>query len=68
MLEEDRAVHIPDLLYSIMVECKLSQGTSNEFVTDVKAAPFPMNVMCFRWQMNDMVRFLTRNPRFGVLS
>ena len=58
----------PDPLYSIMLECKLSQGTSNEFVQDVKAAPFPMCVMCFEWQMNDMVRFLTNNHQFGVLT
>ena len=51
-----------------MLECKLSQGTSNEFEQDVKAAPFPMGGMCFRWQMNDMVRFLTRNHHFGALT
>ena len=57
-----------DLLYSIMLECKLSQGTLSEFVQDVKAAPFSMSVMCFEWQMNDMVEFLTSNHCFGVLT
>ena len=57
-----------DPLYSIMLECKLSQGTSNEFVQDVKAAPFPMSVMCFQWQLSDMIRFLTCNHCFGVLT
>lgn len=57
-----------DPLYSIMLECKLAQGSSNVFVQDVKAAPFPMSVMGFDWQMNDMVRFLTSNHHFGVLT
>ena len=57
-----------DPLYSIMLECKLAQGSSNVFVQDVKAAPFPMSVMGFDWQMNDMVRFLTSNHYFGVLT
>ena len=39
-----------DPLYSIMLVCKLAQGFSNVFVQDVKAAPFPMSVMCFEWQ------------------
>ena len=49
-----------DPLYSIMLECKLAQGTTNVFVQDVKAAPYPMSVLCFDWQVQDMVRFLTR--------
>ena len=57
-----------DPLYSIMLECKLAQGSSNVFVQDVKAAPFPMSVMCFEWQINDMVRFLTCNHHFGILT
>ena len=57
-----------DPLYSIMLECKLAQGSSGMYVQDVKAAPFPMCVMCFDWQLNDMERFLTCNHHFGVLS
>ena len=51
-----------------MLECKLAQGSADTFVQDVKAAPFPMCVMCFDWQLNDMVRFLTCNHHFGVLT
>ena len=57
-----------DPLYSIMLECKLAQGTSNVFVQDVKAAPYPMSVSCFQWQIQDMVRFLTCNHNFSVLT
>ena len=57
-----------DPLYSIMLECKLAQGTSSIFVQDVKAAPHPMSVCCYEWQLQDMVRFLTSNYHFTVLS
>lgn len=57
-----------DPLYSIMLECKLAQGTTEVFVQDVKAAPFPMSVCCFHWQLQDMLRFLTSNHHFGVLT
>lgn len=57
-----------DPLYSIMLECKLAQGTSSVFVQDVKAAPYPMSVSCFEWQIQDMVRFLTCNHHFSVLT
>ena len=54
-----------DPLYSVMLECKLAQGTSDVFVQDVKGAPFPMSVLCFDWQLNDMERFLTSNRQFS---
>ena len=57
-----------DPLYSIMLECKLAQGTASVFVQDVKAAPYPMSVSCFEWQIQDMVRFLTCNHHFSVLT
>ena len=57
-----------DPLYSIMFECKLAQGTSGVFVQDVKAAPHPMSVSCFEWQIDDMVRFVTCNHKFTVLT
>ena len=46
-------------LYSIMLGCKLAQGTSNVFGQDVKAAPQPMCILSSEWQLDDMVRFLT---------
>ena len=57
-----------DPLYRGMLECKLAQGTSDVFVQDVKGAPFPMSVLCFDWQLNDMERFLTFNQQFSVLT
>ena len=57
-----------DPLYSIMLECKLAQGTSSVFVQDVKAAPYPTSVSCFEWQIQDMIRFLTCNHHFSVLT
>ena len=53
-------------LYSVMLECTLQQGKSAGFVKDVKAAPQPMCVLSFDWQLNDMERFLTHNHSFGV--
>lgn len=51
-----------------MLECKLAQGTSSIYVQDVKAAPHSMSVCCYEWQLQDMVRFLTSNYHFTVLS
>ena len=56
-----------NVLYSVMVECKLAQG-GNAFVYDVKAAPSPQCVLFFDWQLYDMVRFLTNNKHFGILT
>ena len=49
-----------------MLECKLTQGSSDAFVRDVKAAPSPQCVLFFDWQLNDMEHFL--NCHFGVLT
>ena len=51
-----------------MLECKLTQGNSDAFVRDVKAAPSPQSVLFFDWQLRDMERFLTNNRQFGVLT
>ena len=58
----------PNPLYSVMLECKISQGRSDLFVQDVKAAPQPMCVLSTEWQLDDMVRFLTSNHDFGILT
>jgi hypothetical protein len=58
----------PDPLYSLMLECKLQQGKADSFVIDVKAAPHPMCVLASQWQLDDMVRFLTNNHSFGILT
>jgi hypothetical protein len=44
------------------------QGRHGAFVRDVKAAPSPQGILFFDWQLNDMVRFLTNNQRFGILT
>ena len=36
-----------DVLYSIMLQCKLAEGSSDAFVWDVKAAPSLQSVLFF---------------------
>ena len=57
-----------DVLYSIMLECKLAQGKEQVFVQDVKAAPEPQSVLFFDWQVADLIRFCTKNNNFSVLT
>ena len=57
-----------NVLYSVMLECKLAQGKSEAFVRDVKAAPEPMAVVFYDWQLNDLERFCANNHSFSVLS
>ena len=57
-----------NVLYSVMLQCKLVEGTSDAFVRDVKAAPDPQCVLFFDWQLNDLVRFLTDSRQFSVLT
>ena len=56
-----------NILYSVMLECKVAQGTNDAFVRDVKAAPDPQCVLFFNWQLEDMERFLTREE-FGIFT
>ena len=57
-----------DVLYSIMMESKLSQGKGELFVQDVKAAPKPQSVLFYEWQTNDLIRFYTDNDQFSVMK
>ena len=57
-----------DVLYCIMLECKLAQGKGELFVQDVKAAPEPQYVLFYDWQVDDLIRFCTNNQRFSVLT
>ena len=58
-----------NVLYSVMLECKLAQGTQEVFVRDVKAAPDPQCVLFFDWQIADMERFLTNSSeQHGILT
>ena len=67
-INEGKSAKDPNHLYSIMLQCKLAQGKLDVFVQDVKAAPQPMCILSSKWQLDDMVRFLTSNHRFGVLT
>ena len=57
-----------NVLYSVMLECKATQGSEDMFVRDVKAAPSPQCVLFFDWQLQDMRRFLTNNKKFGIFT
>ena len=57
-----------NVLYSVMLECKATQGSEGTFVRDVKAAPSPQCVLFFDWQLQDMIRFLTNNKKFGIFT
>ena len=56
-----------DVLYSVMLQCKMSEGKSSSFVRDVKAAPDPQCVLFTEWQVSDLVRFMTKSTQFTVL-
>ena len=51
-----------------MLQCKLTDGTSDAFVRDVKAAPDPQCIMAFDWQINDLVHFLTDERKFCIFT
>ena len=57
-----------NVLYSVMLQCKLTEGTSDAFVRDVKAAPDPQCVMMFDFQLQDLVRFLTDSKKFSIFT
>lgn len=57
-----------NVLYSVMLECKRVQGSQEAFVRDIKAAPSPQGILFFDWQLQDMVRFLTNNQHFTILT
>ena len=65
-----RTGHAKDqnILYSVMVQCKLTDGTTHAFVRDVKAAPDPQYIMAFDWQVNDMAHFLINERKFSVFT
>ena len=57
-----------DVLYSVMLQCKLSEGKSDAFVRDVKAAPEPQCILSTDWQLTDLVRFVTKPSEFCVFT
>ena len=65
-----RTGHTKDgnVLYSVMLQCKSSEGSAYAFVRDVKAAPDPQCVLFFDWQLQDLVRFLTNDKLFSIFT
>ena len=65
-----RSEHKKDtnVLYSVMLQCKLSEGKADAFVRDVKAAPEPQCVLFCDWQLNDLSRFVTNQNQFSIFS
>ena len=57
-----------DVLYSVMLQCKLSEGKTDAFVRDVKAAPDPQCILFTNWQLSDLVRFTTKSAEFSVFT
>ena len=58
-----------NVLYSVMLDCKIAQGTQDAFVQDVKGASEPQCVLFFDWKMTDMERFVTNTTdHHGVLT
>ena len=51
-----------------MLQCKSSEGYTDAFVRDVKAAPDPQCVLFYDWQIQDLVRFLTSKKEFSIFT
>ena len=56
----------PDVLYSVILQWKLSEGMSDSFVCDLKAALDPQCVLCTDWQMSELVKVTTKQAEFSV--
>lgn len=57
-----------DVLYSVMVQCKMAEGKNDSFVRDVKAAPDPQCILYTDTQISDLVRFTTKSIDCCVLT
>ena len=60
-----------NVLHSVILECKLAQGTQKTFVRDIKAAPDPQCILFFDWQIADicMEKFVTdSSEQHGTLT
>ena len=67
-LRRSATSHDSNVLYTILLECKLAQGITDAFIRDVKAAPTPQSVLFFDWQLKEMKKFLTSNCKFGIFN
>ena len=63
-----RSEHKKDInvLYSMMLQCKHSEGKADTFVSDVKAAPEPQCVLFSDWQLNDLSLFVTNSNQLSI--
>ena len=58
------AIKDSDVLYSVMLQCKLSEDKTDAFVWDVEAAPEPQCILFTDWQLSDLLRFTTKPMEF----
>ena len=56
-----------DELFIAIEQCKMAEGTER-FVQDVKAAPLPMAILAFDWQIDDLARFCTGPDNFTIMG
>lgn len=54
------------VLYSVMLQCKLTENTCDAFIHDVKAIPDPQCVMMF--DLQDLVQFFTDGRQFSAFT
>ena len=57
-----------NVLYSLMLQCKMSEGKCDSFVQDVKAAPDPQCVLFTDYQISDLAWFTTNSREFSILT
>ena len=57
-----------NVLYSVMLQCKVAEGKMDAFVRDVKAAPDPQCVLFTDHQIADLTRFITNSCDFSILT
>ena len=57
-----------NVLYSVMLQCKLCQGKEDCLVRDVKAAPDPQFVLFTHRQLSDMERFATDQREHYIVT
>lgn len=67
-LRRSTNVRDSNVLYTILLECKLAQGSVDAYIRDVKAAPNPQCILFFDWQIKEMIKFLTNPFCFGVFN
>ena len=57
-----------NVLYSVMLQCKVCEGKSDAFVRDVKAAPDPQCVLFSDSIISNLERFLTNPQEYSIFN